>query len=152
MKDNYPYIPHQSLLPGVQEDMPFCPIPIAPPLALPLHQPSKPQTTFNAAEDLEALGSKPVGHDEEDDNKGGIEEAVAVWGFPLHVSMPNAQPPFPWFPSPLVPWGARLFQVNFELSSMRMSQAPQTNYINCSSPTHGACLKITGWPGGNLVG
>lgn len=55
------------------------------PLALPLHQPSKPQTTFNAADDLEALGSKPVGHDEEDDNKGGIQEAVAVGGFPLHA-------------------------------------------------------------------
>lgn len=51
------------------------------------HQPSQPTTTFNAAEDLEALGREPVGHEEEDDNKGGVQEAVTVRGFPLHVSM-----------------------------------------------------------------
>lgn len=37
----------------------------------------------------------------------------------------------------------------YELSAARMNQAPQTNYINCSLHTHGACLKITDWPGGS---
>lgn len=78
----------------MQEDISFCLMVGTMPRVGPqqsflfLHpHPSLPSPTFNTTEDLEALGSKPVGHEEEDDNKRRVQEAVAVWGFPLHFSM-----------------------------------------------------------------
>lgn len=59
---------------------------------LPTARSSQPTPTFNATEDLEAFCSEPVGYDQENDDQGGIQEAVTMGGFLLHIAMPGTSP------------------------------------------------------------
>lgn len=59
---------------------------------LPTARSSQSTPTFNATEDLEAFCSEPVGYDQENDDQGGIQEAVTMGGFLLHIAMPGMSP------------------------------------------------------------